>query len=363
MTIKLAAIAMALAAISTVASAEVHFRDVSFAEAKALAAKEHKAIMVDVYTSWCVWCKTLDRNTYSDENVGKIADAKFIAVKIDAEKGEGKTLSKEWKVNGYPTIIFFDEGGKEVDRVVGYEDAARFARSLETAAAGGSKAVIGDVEKAHPTTDSRKWLVAANYYAQQNERDKALAAFRKVLALDPENKHGQNAEALYGVGFLSAGEEQWKTLSDALTQFPNEVDADQANMMLLRHEFDEKLPNDAAKRIDQWAMSHPRDGVTFNFFAWTAAQHGVLLDQAEAYAKRAVILASSPQEKAGAMDTQAEILFKTGKTSDAANIETSALAFLDPAKDKKLYTELMSQKAKFDKAMAEVPAGTAAQNH
>ncbi len=337
-----------------VSRAEVHFKSISFDEAKALAIKEHKVIMVDFYTTWCVWCKTLDKNTYSDESVGKITDAKFISVKIDAEKGEGIALAKASKVSGYPTIVFFDADGNEIDRVVGYEGPADFARSLNVASVGGSKTVVSEVESVHSTTDVTKWIVAANYYSQHDQNEKALAAFRKVLALDPNNKHGQNAEATYGVGFLSTGDEQVKMLSDALAQFPNEVDADQANRFLLGHDFKSDHPEDAGRRMDQWAMSHPKDGATFNYFAWTAAEKGVLLDKADEYAKRAVILAGDAQDKASVMDTRAEVLYKMGKNAEASEVETSALALLDPAKDKKLYADLTKQKAKFDKTNADV---------
>ncbi len=345
------------------ASAEVHFQNISFDEAKALAAKEHKVIMVDFYTTWCVWCKTLDKNTYSDENVGRITDAKFISVKIDAEKGEGITLAKASKVNGYPTIVFFDKDGKEIDRVVGYEGAAQFARSLEVASAGGAKAVVGDVEGAHPTTDATKWLVAANYYAQQNENEKSLAAFHKVLALNSlhstvdSNIIEQNAEATYGVGFLSSGDEQIKTLTEAIQKFPNDVNAGQANSFLINYDFRTDHPNDAARRMDLWSMSHPKDAQTFNSFAWMAAEKGVDLDKAEQYAKRAVIIADNPQDKASFMDTRAEVLYKMGKNSEASEVESSALGLLDAAKDKKLYADLTKQKEKFDKAIAEAPGG------
>jgi hypothetical protein len=106
--------------------------------------------------------------------------------------------------------------------------------------------------------------------------------------------------------------------------------------------------------MDQWAMSHPKDAMTFNYFAWTAAEKGVDLAQADAYAKRAVILADNPQDKASVMDTRAEVLYKMGKNSEASEVESSALALLDPAKDKKLYAELTKQKAKFDKTSADV---------
>lgn len=359
MRITLAVAAIALVTMSTAASAEVHFRNVSFDEAKQAAVKEHKAIMVDFFTTWCGWCKVLDKNTYTDENVTKITDAKFIPVKIDAEKGEGIELAKKYGISGYPTIIFFDEGGKEIDRVVGYEDAVRFAQSLELAASGGSKAVIDEVESAKSTTDATKWLTAGNYYAEHNEKAKSLAAFRKVLALDPQDKHGHNAEALYAVGFLSSGEEQVNVLDSAIRLYPNEADANQANMLLIRHDFDSKHPEQAERRIDEWAMTHPNDGASFNFFAWTAAQHSAALDHAMEYSKRAEALASSPEEKASAVDTRATILFKQGKASEASQVEATAIALIDPIKDKKLLDELNGQKAIFDKGLPQ----SSASNH
>jgi len=355
MKIKIAVITLALGMITNLASAEVHFRNVSFEEAKQAAAKEHKVIMVDFYTTWCGWCKVLDKNTYTDANVTKITDAKFIPVKIDAEKGEGIELAKKYGINGYPTIIFFDEGGKEIDRVVGYEDAVRFAQSLELAASGGSKAVINEVESATSTADPKKWFTAGNYYAEHNETAKSVAAFKRVLALDPQNKGGNNAEALYAVGFLSSGDEQERILDSALRVFPNEVDANQANMLLIRNDFNSQQPENAARRIDRWAMSHPEDGASFNFFAWAAAQHSAVLDRAMEYSKRAEALASSPEEKASAIDTRADILFKQGKASEASQTEASAIAMIDPIKDKKLLDELNKQKAIFDKGL---PAAT-----
>ena len=334
------------------ASAEVHFRDVSFEEAKQAAASEHKVVMIDFFTTWCGWCKVLDRNTYTDPAVSKLTDEKFVCVKIDAEKGEGIELAKKYQISGYPTIVFFDEGGKEIDRVVGYEDPGRFVRSLEVAAEGGSKAILGAVEADPPTTDPKKWLVAANYYAQHQQNDRSLSAFRKVLELDPQNKNGGNAEALYGVGFLSSGDEQERLLDSALRVFPDEMDADQANMLLIQRDFKAKNPTLASRRIDEWALKHPQDGQMFNFFAWEAAQNNEALDHGEEYVKRAIQLAPSTEEKASATDTHAALLFAEGKTSEASQTEASAIAMIDPVKDAKLFKELNASKAKYDQAIA-----------
>src|SRR5262245_21847496 len=74
--------------------AEVTFTNISFAEAIKQAKKEKKLVMVDYYTTWCGWCKVLDKKTYSNQAVGEYADANMISLKIDAEKGEGIELTK-----------------------------------------------------------------------------------------------------------------------------------------------------------------------------------------------------------------------------------------------------------------------------
>ena len=312
--------------------------------------------MVDFYTSWCGWCKVLDRKTYSDDNVGKIADAKFISVKIDAEKGEGIDLAKQYQINGYPTIIFFAPDGKEVDRVVGYQDADHFARSLNLAAGGGTKAILDEVNGHAGSKDPAKWLAAADYYAEHSNNPEAIHAFNRVLQLDPENKEKMKEEAMYGVAFLTDGDGKWKALQEAINQYPLREEGSQAVMLLLQHDFDSNTPDEAAHLMDRWAMQHPQDGNTFNYFAWTAAQKGVLLDRAEEYANRALATMQEPTERAGALDTKAEVLYKTGHASEASQTEQKALSLLDPAKNSKLYKGLTAQKAKFDVASEKASA-------
>ena len=124
------AAALILFASSTVTYAEVHFKEVTFAEALKQAKREKKIVMVDYYTTWCGWCKRLDKDTYSSNELGKYADDNIISIKLDAEKGEGSTLAKGSGVTGFPTIIFYNGEGKEIHRVVGYKPAPGFIQEM-----------------------------------------------------------------------------------------------------------------------------------------------------------------------------------------------------------------------------------------
>ncbi len=67
------------------------------AELKEAYSKNPKPILVDVYTSWCGWCKVMDRETYAKDNVATYINEKYYAVKLDAESKE----SFEWNGKKY----------------------------------------------------------------------------------------------------------------------------------------------------------------------------------------------------------------------------------------------------------------------
>jgi thioredoxin-related protein len=67
------------------------------AELQAAYSKNPKPILVDVYTSWCGWCKVMDRETHAKENVAASINEHYYAVKLDAESKE----SFEWNGKKY----------------------------------------------------------------------------------------------------------------------------------------------------------------------------------------------------------------------------------------------------------------------
>lgn len=88
-----------------------------FAEALKRANAEKKHVLVDVYAVWCGPCKLMDRTTFSDPSVGAWVRANFVPVKVDAEKGEGRRLSQRYMVSSFPTVLFLDAAGNEIDRL------------------------------------------------------------------------------------------------------------------------------------------------------------------------------------------------------------------------------------------------------
>ncbi|MEN8163495.1 MAG: thioredoxin fold domain-containing protein [Acidobacteriota bacterium] len=75
-------------------------------------------VMVDFKTDWCTWCKRLDRDTFSDPEVITELE-ELVALQLDAEK-EGADAAEKYGIRSFPTIVFLDAAGHEIDRILGY---------------------------------------------------------------------------------------------------------------------------------------------------------------------------------------------------------------------------------------------------
>lgn len=71
----------------------------SLAELSAAYSKNPKPIIIDVYTSWCGWCKVMDKETYANDKVATYINENYYAVKFDAESKD--TVELNGKKYGY----------------------------------------------------------------------------------------------------------------------------------------------------------------------------------------------------------------------------------------------------------------------
>jgi len=95
-----------------------------------------QAVMLDFYADWCISCKEMERYTFSDARVqARLNPVLLLQADVTANSEADKALLKRYGLYGPPGILFFDAQGKEMGdfRVTGYQDAAQFLQSLQSA--------------------------------------------------------------------------------------------------------------------------------------------------------------------------------------------------------------------------------------
>jgi thiol:disulfide interchange protein DsbD len=98
------------------------------------ASSEGKRVMLDFYADWCVSCKEMEAYTFADAKVNQALSG-FVLLQADvtANSDADKALLEKFNLIGPPAILFFgiDQQEHPENRVIGYQDAETFVKSLQ----------------------------------------------------------------------------------------------------------------------------------------------------------------------------------------------------------------------------------------
>lgn len=126
-------------AAASVQAERVRFQRVrSNAELDAVLARSTRPVMLDFYADWCVSCREMERFTFTDPEVAaRMAGMELVQADVTQNNADDRALLKRFRLFGPPGIMFFAPGGRELTevRVVGFQDARRFAATLDQALA------------------------------------------------------------------------------------------------------------------------------------------------------------------------------------------------------------------------------------
>ncbi|HQU99984.1 MAG: thioredoxin family protein [Bacteroidia bacterium] len=110
--------------------AQVSFIDNNWETAFAEARNTNKFVFVDCYTDWCSWCKVMDKNTFSNTEVGSNMSEKFVALKLNMEKGYGINVAMKYGVSAFPSYLVLNAEGYLIKKLMGYMEVQPFLQSL-----------------------------------------------------------------------------------------------------------------------------------------------------------------------------------------------------------------------------------------
>ncbi len=98
----------------------------NFAEAKKVAARTHKPLLIDFYADWCRPCKMLEKSFAS--SASQSALGRVVAVRVDVDKEE--RLADKFGVSTIPHVVVMHATGKKLGEFTGYLPADMLAKRL-----------------------------------------------------------------------------------------------------------------------------------------------------------------------------------------------------------------------------------------
>ena len=296
-----------------------------------------------------------------------------------------KDATKRYAVHGYPTIVFADAAGAEVDRIGGWMKTDAFAKEVGRILSGEGTlpalrkrlqespddvdAAVALGAKCAKSDPAEATLVFAALLEKSKEKDRATQAkvrleYAAVLAETGDSDGAMTqAETLVrvfagtpsaaavalraGRAFLLADISRALAFLDAARPLAKEPDEKAAIEGLAV----EVHKNGIAAALGRQAEAAADDPMALNEIAWTCFEMKLNVREAVAWARTAV---DKSERDPAILDTLANLLWLTGKRDEALKTEEEALAKCD---DEDMKREFASN---VDKWKAEIAAAEAA---
>jgi len=105
--------------------------------ALAAASAAGQVAVLDFYADWCVECKPLERETFTDSVIApRLARMRLLRADVTADDADDRALLARFGLYGPPAVLFFSGGAEQrANRLIGFADAAAFAGHLDRAEA------------------------------------------------------------------------------------------------------------------------------------------------------------------------------------------------------------------------------------
>jgi len=165
-----------------------------FEDALNSAKQDDKTILVSFYTDWCGWCRKMDNETYTNDEVKNLLNKDFVTVKINPEKSGSidlpngsisyQQLASELGVRSFPSTAFLTSELLLIDVVPGYYEPSNMKTLLNFMSDGLFKnlsfqdyQLFTEAKKLNETNPSPKLNYVIGYF-QLNFFDDKEAAYK-----------------------------------------------------------------------------------------------------------------------------------------------------------------------------------------
>jgi tetratricopeptide (TPR) repeat protein len=252
----------------------VQWFDGTLEAALAAAKTEGKLVFVDVGAYWCPPCHQLDEEVFVRAEVGEFLGQHYIAVHLDAEKGEGPDVVDQYKVQAYPTMLVLEASGIEKGRLVDFLPADAFIEAMKRLAAGQN--VLQDLVAAVESKpdDAKARYALGHAYALAAQREQAEAEFEEVMLADPRDEMRLASEVLHDRAmfftFKLDGDEKGaiESLRELQQRFPESKASQRAYRTIGRLYNELGDPDHAIASLDAMLATDPEDVELAASYGW-----------------------------------------------------------------------------------------------
>jgi thiol:disulfide interchange protein DsbD len=95
---------------------------------------DKRPVLLDYYASWCVACKEMDLQTFSDPLISqKLKDFTLVRVDVSDNNAQTKLLQQRYQVIAPPSLVFIDGSGQVLDnfKVTGFIASDKLGLNLQ----------------------------------------------------------------------------------------------------------------------------------------------------------------------------------------------------------------------------------------
>ncbi len=298
-----------------------------------------------------MWCERLDAVTFPDPRIISFADQNLVSIKVHNQQGDGPSLVAKYNIQGYPTVMFLRPDGSEVDRIIGYAPPDEYLVAMERISAGDSTFESWRLRVAENPQDLRAQLLLAAAYKARYMVPEYVATGRDIVSLAD---FGSPAAA-EGMFYIASGLASIDTIPDPLlvllendpeSPFIHDILADLTQIYSLRRDtlnYVEAFEERISRAIDAGIITYS----LLNSYAWRMTLFEMHLELALDRITLALELVEEDNlsDLANLLDTQAEVLWKLGRTTEAIEVIDRSIELVP---EDEYYRQ---QKAKFEETL------------
>ncbi len=258
----------------------------------------------------------LDADTFTNKEVQAFSEENFISLKINASDEAGNSLFKKYNCKGVPHLLFLENNGNEIDRIIGYREPGEYLSKIKDISR--RKNTLDDYINQFENGNDAIENIAniARKYEDRNNIAKA-EEFYKLLIENYSNDTSQfSMRAHYFIAFSKFINGDSDALNTYIDNNSKSEFVMQALWNQIRHYNDKENLDKLINVYNKAFILFPEDASFLNSYAWRMSELDYNLEDALLKARLAVKL-SDINTKAGIIDTEAEVLWKLERFDDA----------------------------------------------